>query len=238
MFFQMWTCSFERVHVFFMPQEKFHTVGDIRSSVADLRNELEALSRQREFLLSRAIPKLEHEYLYCIAVLEREAATLEAELSRLSTIISFYETALQNNVPPEYEKLSATLIELSKTRNDTTPRQKHKYSDDHSIIPVLESERDEISSLYRSILKRIASLTTSEQSDQQKHLLKRLSQSYQTGNIAELRALRIIIEGKRSTPIAADGKKSFLSGQFLVIRFRASMMFQHMLSSSFFRSKK
>lgn len=201
-----------------MVTEKFHTVSEVQKSISSLKEELDSLSRQREFLLSNAIPKLEHEYLYCISMLERESAKIEGELFRLSTIISFYEKALENEIIPESDHLTEMLNSLSGSWNDKINRLQYKSGEDHSIIPILKYERDEIAVLSQTILKQIAVNANPEKDEFYTFMLRRLSEAYRTGNIGELRALRIIVEGKQLHTLAK--KKSFVVSMFQLLKFR------------------
>jgi hypothetical protein len=187
----------------------FHTTEDVRRAIARLSEEVDALSHQREYLLSQAIPKLEHEYLYCINSLEHEAAKLEGELYRLTTIISFYEQALQNNSLPQQEKTAALIRSLTDRWSDETKKFKYSNPDDQSVIPMLQYERDEIASHFQRILRHISKYSLNDGTEHYTYLLRRVSESYRAGNIGELRALRIILEGKVASLTALKRKKSF-----------------------------
>lgn len=192
-----------------MSTGSYHTTDDLRRAIARLTDEVDALTHQREYLLSQAIPKLEHEYLYCINSLEHEAAKLEGELYRLATIIAFYEQALQNNSLPQQEETAALIRSLTDRWNDETKKFKYSSPDDQSVIPMLQYERDEIASHIHQILRYISKYSLNDGTEHYTYLLRRVSESYRAGNIGELRALRIILEGKAASLTALKRKKSF-----------------------------
>ncbi|MCK9408292.1 MAG: hypothetical protein WCX28_00875 [Bacteriovoracaceae bacterium] len=191
-----------------MPTGTFHTADDVRRSIMRLTEELDTLSRQREYLLSQAIPKLEHEYLYCINSLEQEAVKLEGELFRLTTIISFYESALQNNVLPQHNEIASMIRSLSEQWSEQAKKFKYVNPDDQSVIPMLQYERDEIASHFHRILQHITKYSLNDGTEHYTYLLRRVSESYRSGNIGELRALRVILEGKIASLTEGKKKKS------------------------------
>lgn len=215
----------------------FHSADDVLRSIEALNEERLSLSRQREYLLSQAIPKLEHEYLYCINSLEQEASKLEGELYRLSTIISFYESALKNNELPRREELASLVGSISEQWNEQTQKFKYVNPDDQSMIPMLQYERDEITSLFQRILLYISKYSLREGTDHYTYLLRRVSDSYRAGNIGELRALRVIIEAKIASSAELKMKKSLFTKMSNWIQYRYSILTKLLLAKGPFRSK-
>ncbi len=212
--------------------KKFHTVADLRRSIEDLQQAMNVLSQQREFLLSQAIPKLEHEYLYCISQLELEASTLEGELHRLSTIVSFYRSAADAGTIPQQEELNRRLSAVAESEGHKILRHQYKQREDHSIIPVMDYERDEIHALSQAIIKQLALRSNGTGADQDTMILRRFTDSYRSGNIGELRALRVILEGKQSAAVARERKKSFIASRIGMLKMRFSLFLRKLFPSS------
>ncbi len=198
--------------------------GKERQFIDELIGKKQLLVAEVNFLLGKAIPKLEHEYLYCIAMLEREAAVVQLQIALLAEEIRLREESVANNESVSEEKIYAALNTIQLQWESKI--NKHAYSSNNNtiIFPDFVHEREYRLFLLNSALDSLNSETSSSVKEYYTEFVRRISAAYREGNLGELRALRMIIESKQH--LISEPKTQFSIKTFLqVIKIRITNFF-------------
>jgi len=172
-------------------------LGSLTRFIEELQKEQERLSSEINFLLGSAIPQLEHEYLYCISLLEQEASRIQLEIARVSLVMRFYKEASEGGVSVEETKLNDALKTLEQEWSAKNYRNIVQGNSDLLTISKFSYEKEYLDFLLRAAIKDVYSDSFRTVKKENTELLRRISAAYREGNLGELRALRMIIEGKR-----------------------------------------
>ena len=192
--------------------------------VEQLQEEQGRLFAEVNFLLGKAIPQLEHEYLYCISLLELEVARTQLEIAKISETMRWYKEAVQNNVSVDQEQLGKALEGLELEWAAKINKHVHQGNNDLLSVTKFSYERQHIEFLLHEALNGMNTVSARSKTGANTDLLRRISAAYREGNLGELRALRMIIEGKRHS---ANSKPLLFSFKrfFRVLRIRFAKLF-------------
>lgn len=172
------------------------------TSIKQLHEKLIDERQQRisevNFLLGKAIPKLEHEYLYCISLLEREVTVVQAEIAEKSEMIRLYEEALEKNIPVDEKKVQAVTANIRREWEEKIQKHAYRSNVDFSILPELGNEREHKNFLLHNTTQSMNAESSERLREFSTELFRRITTAYREGNLGELRALRMIIESKQS----------------------------------------
>ena len=203
------------------PGEHLHSLS---REVEQLQEEQDRLFAEVNFLLGKAIPQLEHEYLYCISLLELEAAWTQLEIAKISETMRWHKEAAQNNVSVDQEQLGKALEGLEQEWAAKINKHVHQGNNDLLTVTKFSYERQHLEFLLHEALNGMTAASLRSKTETNTDLLRRISAAYREGNLGELRALRMIIEGKRhsaySKPLLFSLKKFFR-----VLRIRFAKLF-------------
>ncbi len=180
-----------------MPPSPTEQIESLTHLAKQLQDEQDRLFAEVNFLLGKAIPQLEHEYLYCISLLELEAARTQLEIAKVSETVRWYKEAIKNSVPVDQKLLGKALEALEREWAAKIDKHVHQGNNDLLGVTKFSYERDHLEFLLHEALNGINAASFRTGTEAGTGLLRRISAAYREGNLGELRALRMIIEGKR-----------------------------------------
>lgn len=189
-----------------------------------LKQEQERLFSEVNFLLGIAVPQLEHEYLYCISLLELEATRTQFEIAKIAERILWLKNAVEQNISVDEQKLSEALKELEIEWEPKINKHVHQGNADLLAATKFSYERDHLKFLLRETLDTMHALPRGSTAEAHTELLRRISAAYREGNLGELRALRMIIEGKERSAFTVQRKFS-VKKFFRALRIRLAKFF-------------
>ena len=185
--------------------------GGTHDELSRLAGELAALFDERSHLLNVVLPNIGCEYQCALGELEHRRFSLHTELLKTKRTIELTQAYLNRREIPETAEIARCIAEefaawQEKINEMAAAVLKARFESEY-LIAATPEETDECRTLFRAIVRRLHPDIIGEQTEAQKILWMQAQEAYAIHNIAELRALALLLGNDEAALQAVDSSE-------------------------------
>ena len=173
----------------------------LQTEVTTLEKELGKVILEQDEMVNAIKPNLEAEYQKTIGYKELECLENEIASRRLKRQIELLQAAINRQEEIDPEKVEQQLDDEFQEWYEKVETHYNKLKEAQSRIEGLMSdeENEEFKKLYRQLVFKLHPDLNPSQSKDEKNLWNRVQLAYQSGDLEEMRSLKIILEAQDGT---------------------------------------
>ena len=173
----------------------------LQKEVSALEKELGKVILEQDEMLNAVKPNIEAEYQKIIGYKELERMETEIIARRLKRQVELVQAAVNRQETIAIEKVEKQLDDEFQEWYEKIDDQYQKVKEAQSRIEGLMSdeENEEFKKLYRQLVFKLHPDLNPSQSKDEKNLWNRVQLAYQSGDLEEMRSLKIILEAQDGT---------------------------------------
>ena len=177
---------------------------ELQNKIISLKLSLAKVIEEREYIIWTIKPAIEADFQIKIGVFQLELLQLEVESRRLKSMIHRIQADINRNKKPNIEFIEKELQkEFQKWyKQIEVEAEKIKYAKERFNSQMTQAESSEFKKLFRELVKKLHPDINPNLGEKEKDLWLQVIQTYNRGDLDEMRALSVILEDTHQVEIS------------------------------------
>jgi len=173
---------------------------ELQNKLISLKISLAKAIEEREFIIKTIKPSIEADFQLKIGAFQLELLQLDVECRRLKAMVHRIQADVNHNKKPDLETIEIELQKEFKKWYKHIEREAEKVKDakDRFDSQMTQTESSEFKKQFRELVKKLHLDINPDLGQNEKELWLQVIQSYNKGDLNELRALSVLMEDTSS----------------------------------------